>query len=93
VISVKHARGLDRYFSESFSTRVTVTMNGGETFIKEVRYPQGDQQNSLTWGELLQKFAYCVSGCLTAKRSSRIGDMVMNLEKVEDIRDFTKLLQ
>ena len=92
-ISVKHARGLDRYFPESFPTRVTVTTNGGETFIKEVRYPKGDPQNPLTWDELLQKFAYCVSGGLTAKRSSRIVDMVMNLEKVGDIRDFTKLFQ
>ena len=92
-ISVKHARDLDRYFPESFPTRVTVTTNGGETFSKEVRYPKGDPENPLTMDELFQKFTYCVSSGLTAKRRDQVIDMVMKLENVEDVRVFTKLLQ
>ena len=92
-ITIKHATDLDRYFPESFPTRVTVTTNDGKTFVKEVRYLKGDPQNPLTWDELLRKFDYCVSGSLKAKKREQIVEAIRNLEKVENITDFTRLLR
>ena len=92
-ITIEHATDLDGYFPESFPTRVTIATNNGNTFVKEIRYPRGDQQNPLAWEELLQKFDYCTSTALDAKKRQQIVETVRKLETVKNITSLTKLLQ
>jgi len=92
-ISVKHATDLDRFYPESFPARVTVTTNDEKTFVKEVRYPKGDPQSPLTWDDLVRKFDYCSKGFSKKQKKEQIVEMVKNLDRVENIADFTKLLK
>ena len=91
-IKVRHAFDLDGYFPESFPTRLSVTMNNGNTFVKEVRYPKGDPENPLTWDELLAKFDYCTSDFLGSENRQKIVDALQALEKIENVSEFTELL-
>lgn len=92
-ISVRPASDLDRFFPEAFPSRVTVTMDNGKTFTKEVRYAKGDPQNALSWEEILEKFKASVpSSTLTENKRQRIIETVQNLEKVKKMKGFTRLL-
>jgi 2-methylcitrate dehydratase PrpD len=92
-IDVKHNPDLDKFFPQLFLTKVTITMDDGRTFVKEVRYPKGDPENPLSWEELLQKFDHCVATSgLRKDKKEQIVEYVMNLEKSTNLRDFFELL-
>ena len=92
-IRVQHNPELDKYFPESFPTRITITMEGGNRYAKEVRYPKGDPENPLTKEEVIQKFQRAVSGSeLRETNKEQIIASILDLEKVADVRDFVALL-
>ena len=92
-IEVRHDPSLDRFFPESFPARVTLTMDDGRKLVKEVRYPEGDPENPLSWEKMLQKFDRCVANSMLDKeKKEQMIASVRNLEQIEDIRGFTALL-
>ncbi len=92
-ITVRHNSELDRFFPESFPTRITIAMEDGRSYAKEVRHPKGDPENPLSEDEVVQKFrrAAAASG-LTNARMNQIVESVFNLERVADVRGFVALL-
>ena len=92
-ITVKHSTELDRFFPESFPTRVSITAREGKVYAEEVRYPKGDPENPLSWDEMLQKFNRCVMTFdMQEDRREKLIEDVTNLENIEDMRDLTALL-
>ena len=92
-IEIKHTPELDRYFPESFPTKITVTTEDGETFTREVRYPKGDPENPLSWDEMIQKFERCmVNVHMEPGNQNRIIESLRNLENAGDIKEVTALL-
>ena len=92
-ITIRHATELDKYFPESFPTRVTVTMEDGRTYAEEVRYPKGDPENPLSWEEILQKFDRCTAHFnMKSDNKSKMIESVRNLGNMENIRNLTALL-
>jgi 2-methylcitrate dehydratase PrpD len=92
-IVVKHADDLDKFFPETFPARVTVTMDNGRSFTKEVGYLKGDWRNPLSWEEILQKFTLSVSSSIESKtKRQQIIETIDAFEKIKDIKDFTQLL-
>lgn len=92
-VTVRHDPELDRFFPESFPTRITIEMEDGKSYTEEVRYPKGDPENPLSRDELVQKFkrATATSG-LSEKRKQEIVESIFGIEKTADVRDFTALL-
>jgi 2-methylcitrate dehydratase PrpD len=92
-IRVRHNPELDKYFPESFPTRIAITMEGGKRYAKEVRYPKGDPQNPLTKDEVVQKFQRAVSESdLSETAKERMIASIFDLEKTANVRDFGALL-
>jgi 2-methylcitrate dehydratase PrpD len=92
-ITVRHNPELDHFFPESFPTRITIMMDDGKSYTKEVRYPKGDPQNPLSETEVIQKFGRAVAASgLSDGRSKEIVESVFTMEKAASVRDFAALL-
>lgn len=92
-IEIKHTPELDRYFPESFPTKITITTKDGETYTREVRYPKGDPENPLSWDEMIQKFDRCIVNVdMEQENQNRIIESIRNLENAGDIKEVTALL-
>jgi 2-methylcitrate dehydratase PrpD len=92
-IAIKHSPELDKFFPESFPTRITIITEDGKTYTREVRYPKGDPENPLSWDEILQKFDRCiVNAHMQPEKRKRLIEHIRNLENTRDMRDITALL-
>jgi len=92
-ITVKHSPELDRFFPESFPTKITITTEDEKTYAREVRYPKGDPENPLSWDEILRKFNRCmvISG-MQPENQNRLTGHIRNLENTKDIKELTAML-
>ena len=92
-ITVKHSPELDRFFPESFPTKITITTEDEKTYTREVRYPKGDPENPLSWDEILRKFNRCMAGSrMQPEDRNRLTGHIRNLENTEDIKELTAML-
>jgi 2-methylcitrate dehydratase PrpD len=92
-ISINYDQGLDKFFPQTFPTRVTLTTEEGRTFVKDIKYPKGDPENPLSWEELLHKFDRLAStSMIETDKKDRIVELVRHFEKVEKVKDFMALL-
>ena len=92
-ITVKHSPELDRFFPESFPTKITITTEDEKTYAREVRYPKGDPENPLSWDEILRKFNRCMTGSrIQPEDRNRLTGHIRNLENTEDIKELTAML-
>lgn len=92
-ITIKHSPALDRFFPESFPTKITITTEDEKTYTREVRYPKGDPENPLSWNEILRKFDRCmVNADMQPEKQSNLIDHIRNLEKAKDMKDIAALL-
>ena len=92
-ITARHLPELDRFFPESFPTKITITTEDEETYTREVRYPKGDPENPLSWNEILEKFARCmVNANMQPEKQGRLVEHIRNLKNVQDMKEITALL-
>ena len=92
-ITIQHAPDLEKYLPNPFTARVTVTMEDGKSYSKEVIYAKGDPQNPLSWEEILHKFNILVPPSIVSKdKKQRMIETIQHLEELSDIKEFTKLL-
>ena len=75
VTLVKDAR-LETNFPREWPARVVITLEDGRRYEKFVRYPKGDPENLLSWGEMAAKFRTLAGGVLSADRCEQILDRV-----------------
>jgi len=92
-ITIKHAPDLEKYLPNPFTARITVTMEDGKTYSKEVLFAKGDPENPLSWEEILQKFEILVPASMVSKaKKQKMIETIQHLEDLSDIKEFTKLL-
>lgn len=90
-ITIRHNPELDKFFPESFPTRIAIAMEDGKSYTKEVHYPKGDPENPLSGDEVVQKFGRAAL-CLTDAGKKQIIESIFKLEESASARDFTALL-
>ena len=72
---------------------IVLKMNDGNTYSCKVEHPKGEPQNPQTPEELEAKYRDCAElAHYDAKTSSRIKDLILNLEKVDDVSQVTTLI-
>ncbi len=72
---------------------VILKMNDGQTYTCKVEHPRGEPQNPLTRAQAEAKFRDCTAHAYYDDgRTAQILDLVMNLEKVDDISLLAALL-
>jgi len=82
---------LDKEFPRMWSSIVEVKTRKG-VYSHRVDYPRGEPRNPMSYEELLTKFRVLTSKTLRKDVIEEIINMINNLEKVKDIREFIDLL-
>jgi 2-methylcitrate dehydratase PrpD len=90
-VSIAIDPDLDREFPAKTMTRVTAQTRHGE-FTELIEYPKGNVENPLTEAEHLTKFQSLAADILGAGRVAALKEAVEQLDRMSDIRDFTRLL-
>lgn len=83
---------VDKEFGVFTPAVVEVRTKGGETFVKRVDTLYGHPQNPIGDADLIAKFKDCVrygKKPLSLEATEQLIEMVLNFEKVEDIKEFT----
>jgi aconitate decarboxylase len=65
---------------------VTVTLNDGRSAASRIPHAKGSEMNPLTEEELSWKFRNLAETALPSEQVAKLHDLIMNLEKVDDIR-------
>jgi len=72
---------------------IILKMNDGNIYSCKVEHPKGEPQNPQTPEELETKYRDCAETAhYNLKTSSRIKDLILNLEKVDDVSRVTTLI-
>jgi 2-methylcitrate dehydratase PrpD len=74
---------------------VEIRTNGGKSYSKRVDYPYGHPRNPMSLEDLIEKFKDCVSYSAKPLAKDNINkaiDLLLNLEKVKDVRKIIQLL-
>ena len=82
----------EKTFPELKKSRVEIKMNDGNLFDIEVDYPLGDYREPMDDIDLYAKFDSMVLPETGQKKRDHIIDAILNLEKLQDISEFTSLL-
>jgi 2-methylcitrate dehydratase PrpD len=74
-------------------TVVEVTLNDGTKLTERVEAVRGTPENPMTRDEVIAKCRDLTAGRLGAEKSAKLVEMVMNLERVRDVRELRQVLQ
>lgn len=82
---------LNRLYPEKTATRVEVTLQDGRRLARQVDIPRGDPRAPMEEGELVDKLRRFAERCDPA-RIDQAARLILELEKIEDIRELTAVL-
>ena len=83
---------LEKNYPKEWPAWARVSLNTGREISAQVRFPKGDPENPLSWGELTAKYAGLVSAVWTDARAGRVCEAVRGLEDASDLRSVTQEL-
>lgn len=83
---------LTKIYPDKTATIVEITTKQGKKHVKRVDLPKGDPRNPLTWEEIRGKFREASSHALDSKQVMEVEHTILNLEKLENVSELTKLL-
>ena len=78
----------EKLFPGLKATEVTIKTGGGDEHTLRVDYPKGDYRDPMTEEELLDKFDSMVLPKVNQEKRDQMVDLIMNLEKVKNMKDF-----
>ena len=90
-VKVKPNDGFTARYPREVPSRVTVRLQGGQSYSHEVNDYPGFATRPFTWEESVKKFDKLVAGCTDEGVSREIKDAVGSLENIR-VRELTKLL-
>jgi 2-methylcitrate dehydratase PrpD len=71
VALVKDPR-IEENFPKEWPAHVVIELDNGQRYEKSIRYPKGDPENPLTWGEMTAKFRSLAGSVISAERCDQI---------------------
>jgi 2-methylcitrate dehydratase PrpD len=83
-ISLKGDPELTRLYPQKWPSRVEIELQDGKRYRGYCEYPKGDPENPISEGELIEKFNK-LCGTMPGNKRDRIIDLVLHLEKVDDV--------
>jgi 2-methylcitrate dehydratase PrpD len=87
-VTVHTDEALNRVYPDKTSSRVEIVLKDGRRLTRQVDIPRGDPRDPLAADGIADKVRRFASG-RHAERTERIIDLIMNLEKLPDIRSLT----
>lgn len=83
---------LDAHFPREFRAWAEVATADGRRLRRDIRYPKGDPENSLSWDEMREKFAVLTAPVISPQRQQEIIAAIESLEEMDDVRQLAALL-
>jgi len=85
LISLKEDTKLTRQYPHKWPSHVEIKVANGKTYKGYCEFPKGDPENPFSEKELIQKFNKLCGNIIPKHKNDRIIDLVLNLEKVDDV--------
>ena len=92
-MTVAEKKEYTEMYGKSFPNKITLSMNNGKVYEKEVLDPKGHPNNPLTLEELETKFRRAADPLLRKEQQDKIMDTIGNLEQVQDIGSLMRLFE
>ncbi len=92
-VTVAEKKEYTEMYGKSFPNKITISMNNGKVYEKEILDPKGHPNNPLTLEELETKFRRAAEPLLSKERQDKIMDMIGSLEQLEDIGSLMRLFE
>ncbi len=92
-VTVAEKKEYTEMYGKSFPNKITVSMNNGKVYEKEILDPKGHPNNSLTLEELETKFRRAAEPLLSKERQDKIMGLIGSLEQLEDIGSLMRLFE
>ena len=92
VVCVKDPK-LERFFPAKWSGWAEIETVDGERMRARVEVPRGEPENPVGWEELVDKFHTLATPVFSEARRKAIIEATAQLETLQDIREFTRLLR
>lgn len=90
-IKIHHDTNLDHRYPQGIPNRITLTMNDGKTFVKEVEFPRGHAGNPMTDEEVEAKFRRAVEPKYGAVKVKQMLAKCWDLEHLTNVTDLIRL--
>lgn len=90
-VSVHHDEQLSRLYPDKTASRVEITLKDGRRLVRQVEIPRGDPREPMEAGELTEKLKR-FSARADQTRIDQAVRLILDLEKLGDIRELTALL-
>ncbi|NVM25621.1 MAG: MmgE/PrpD family protein [Desulfobacterales bacterium] len=84
-ISVKGDPELTPLYPQKWPSRVEIELTDGKRYSGYCEYPKGDPENPISEKELIEKFNKLCGDIIPKNQRDRIIDLVLNLEKLDDV--------
>ncbi|MFH1017621.1 MAG: MmgE/PrpD family protein [Pseudomonadota bacterium] len=88
-VKVREKREYTEIYGTSFPNKLTVTLDDGRIFEKEVKDPKGHPRNPLARSEIEAKFKRAAEGLLSSRQQARAVEIVWDLENAKDLRELS----
>ncbi len=92
-VTVAEKKEYTEMYGTSFPNKITVSMNNGKVYEKEILDPKGHPNNPLTLEELETKFRRAAEPLLSKERQDKIMGLIGSLEQLEDIGSLMRLFE
>jgi 2-methylcitrate dehydratase PrpD len=82
---------LNRFYPEKTSSRVEISLKGGERLVRQVDIPKGDPRDPMTLQDLVEK-VQLFAGERNPAGVDGVIDRIVDLEHLSDIRELTAII-
>jgi 2-methylcitrate dehydratase PrpD len=84
---------MEKVYPERFANKVEILLRNGERFETRVDFAKGSSERPMSFEEVAGKFESQASRVITKRRIDAIVETIERIEKLDDIRGLTRLLE
>ncbi len=77
---------LSKGYPDGIPNRITVTLENGNEYVSEVKYPRGHANNQMSRAEIKAKFSENVKKVYSSKKIEMISDNIFDIDNSNDIK-------
>ncbi|NPU85954.1 MAG: MmgE/PrpD family protein [Syntrophaceae bacterium] len=90
-VTVRMDEELNKVYPEKTSSRVEIVLRDGRRLVRQTDIPKGDPRDPMEAADLADKVRW-FAGCRDRNKIERIIDMILNLERLPDVRELIGLI-
>lgn len=83
---------MDRLYPGRYANKVEILLKDGQRFEARVDFARGSAESPMDFPEVAAKFRSLAACAMTEGRAGKLVETVENLERLDDIRELTRLL-